>query len=112
MKGKAGIVVGLAVGYVLGSRAGRERYEQIKTQWLKVWNTPPVQKQLDNAKELAKTAALALPSTVWDGAVKVVKAATSSKGTPGASAISNNSRSDRDDWVPSICDESTASRRT
>lgn len=83
MKGKAGIVVGLAVGYVLGSRAGRERYDQIKTQWLKVWNTPPVQKQLDNAKELAKTAALALPSTVWDGAVKVVKAATSSKGTPG-----------------------------
>ena len=37
---------------------------------------------LDKAKELAKTAALALPSTLWDSAVKVTKAATS-KGTPG-----------------------------
>lgn len=38
MRGKAGLVVGLAVGYVLGSRAGRQRYEQIKSQALKVWN--------------------------------------------------------------------------
>ena len=41
MKGKAGLVIGLAVGYVLGTRAGRERYEQIKEQWLKVWNLDP-----------------------------------------------------------------------
>ncbi len=39
MKGKIGLVVGLGVGYVLGTRAGRERYEQIKTQWLKVCGT-------------------------------------------------------------------------
>ncbi|MDN3496974.1 hypothetical protein QL996_13615 [Planococcus sp. APC 4015] len=82
MKGKAGVVVGLAVGYVLGSRAGRERYDQIKTQWLKVWNTAPVQKQVGKATEFAKTAALSLPSTLWDSAVKVTKAA-SSKNTPG-----------------------------
>ena len=29
MKGKLGIAVGLAAGYVLGTRAGRERYQQI-----------------------------------------------------------------------------------
>ncbi len=82
MRGKAGIVVGLAVGYVLGSRAGRERYDQIKAQWLKLWNLPPVQKQVDKAKEMAKSSAMALPSTLWDSAVKVAKAA-SAKGTPG-----------------------------
>lgn len=82
MKGKIGIVVGLAAGYVLGSRAGRERYEQIKSGALKLWNTDPVQKQVDKAKDLGKTAALALPSAIWDGAVKVTKAATKS-GTPG-----------------------------
>lgn len=82
MRGKVGIVVGLAVGYVLGSRAGRERYEQIKEQWLKVWNTEPVQKQVGKAQEFAKSAAMALPSTLWDSAVKVTKAA-SSKGTAG-----------------------------
>ena len=42
MRGKAGLVVGLAVGYVLGTRAGRERYEQIKAAALKVWNLDPV----------------------------------------------------------------------
>ena len=82
MKGKVGLVIGLAAGYVLGSRAGRERYEQIKAQALKVWNLDPVQEQVGKAKEFAKATAMALPSTLWDSAVKVTKAA-SSKGTPG-----------------------------
>lgn len=82
MRGKAGLVVGLAVGYVLGTRAGRERYEQIKAQWLKLWHTEPVQKQVDKVKDFAKSTAMALPSTLWDAGVKVTKAATS-KGTPG-----------------------------
>ena len=82
MKGKAGLVVGLAIGYVLGSRAGRERYEQIKQQWLKVWNAEPVQAQVDKVKDFAKSQAMALPSTLWESAVKVTQAA-SSKGTPG-----------------------------
>lgn len=83
MKGKIGIVVGLAAGYVLGARAGRERYEQIKTGFLKVWNTDPVQHQVDKVKDLGKSAALALPSAVWDGAVKVTKAAAKKGATPG-----------------------------
>lgn len=82
MRGKAGLVIGLAVGYVLGARAGRERYEQIKGLWLKVWELEPVQVQVTKAKDFAKTSAMALPSTLWDSAVKVGKAAAS-KGTPG-----------------------------
>ena len=82
MKGKIGLVVGLGVGYVLGTRAGRERYEQIKTQWLKVWNLDPVQEQVGKVKDFAKSQAMALPSTLWDSAVKVAQAA-GSKGSPG-----------------------------
>lgn len=82
MRGKFGLVVGIAAGYVLGSRAGRERYDQIKSGFLKVWNTDPVQKQVDKVAGLGKSAALALPSAIWDGAVKVTKAATKN-GTPG-----------------------------
>jgi hypothetical protein len=82
MKGKIGIVVGLAAGYVLGARAGTERYEQIKANFLKVWETEPVQKQVSKVTDLGKTAAMALPSALWDGAVKVTRAATKS-GTPG-----------------------------
>jgi len=83
MKGKVGLVIGLAAGYVLGSRAGRERYEQIKSQALKVWNMDPVQEQVDKVKDFAKSSAMALPSTLWDSAVKVTKAATSKGTTPG-----------------------------
>lgn len=82
MKGKAGLAIGLAIGYVLGSRAGRERYEQIQAQWLKLWETDMVQDQVGKVTDFAKSSAMALPSTLWDSAVKVTKAATS-KGTPG-----------------------------
>jgi acetoin utilization deacetylase AcuC-like enzyme len=82
MRGKAGLVIGLAAGYVLGTRAGRERYEQIKEQAEKIWHLEPVQKQVAKVQDFGKSALLALPNAVWNGAVKVTKAATT-KGTPG-----------------------------
>ncbi|HWT32152.1 MAG TPA: hypothetical protein VN107_00195 [Microbacterium sp.] len=83
MRGKVGLVIGLGVGYVLGTRAGRERYEQIKQQAEKVWNLPPVQKQVDKAKAAGKSALMALPTAVWSSAVKVTKAAVAPATTPG-----------------------------
>jgi len=82
MKGKIGLVVGLGAGYVLGTRAGRERYEQIKTQWLKVWNLDPVQERVGQVKTFAKSQISAVPVALWHGAVKVVKS-TTGDGTPG-----------------------------
>jgi len=43
MRGKIAFVAGITIGYVLGTRAGRERYEQIKTAATAVWQSPPVQ---------------------------------------------------------------------
>lgn len=37
------LVLGAAVGYVLGSRAGRDRYEQIKRWAMRVADHPAVQ---------------------------------------------------------------------
>lgn len=74
MKGKIGIAVGLAAGYVLGARAGRQRYEQIKDKAQEVWELEPVQKQVGKVTDFGKSAALAVPSVVWDSAKKVVKA--------------------------------------
>lgn len=42
MRGKIAFVLGLAVGYVLGTRAGRQRYEQIKRGAQKLWDSPGV----------------------------------------------------------------------
>lgn len=43
MRYRVVFVAGLAVGYVLGSRAGRERYEQIKRLAQRVADNPKVQ---------------------------------------------------------------------
>lgn len=82
MKGKIGLVVGLGVGYVLGTRAGRERYEQIKKQWLKVWELDPVQERVEQAKGFLGDKAAAVPGAIWNGAVKIVKS-VQGDGTPG-----------------------------
>jgi hypothetical protein len=43
MRGKLMFISGLAAGFVLGSRAGREKYEEIRTNAKKVWEHPTVQ---------------------------------------------------------------------
>jgi len=50
---KTGLVIGLGVGYVLGARAGRQRYEQIQAWWDQVSANPAVQKATVSAKSLA-----------------------------------------------------------
>lgn len=52
---KLSFLLGAAVGYVLGARAGTKRYEQIKAMSSKAWNSDPVQQQVDKGKEAART---------------------------------------------------------
>ncbi len=49
--------LGLGVGYILGARAGRGRYEQIMRWWDGVTGTPAIQKVTEQGKELAGQAA-------------------------------------------------------
>lgn len=44
-------VIGLALGYVLGTRAGRERYEQLKASAERLWTNPSVQAQVTRAED-------------------------------------------------------------
>jgi len=39
-----GLLIGFAIGYVLGSKAGRERYEQIKRAATAAWQSDPAEK--------------------------------------------------------------------
>jgi hypothetical protein len=54
---KLTFLAGLAVGYVLGTRAGRERYEQLRKTARDLSQTPAVQTATRNAKQAAGTAA-------------------------------------------------------
>ena len=46
--GKLGMVVGAAVGYVLGAKAGRERYEQLTASARQLLDKPQVKKVMDS----------------------------------------------------------------
>lgn len=48
---KTSLLIGVAIGYVLGSRAGRERYEQIKSGASKVAHDPRVQDAVGKAQD-------------------------------------------------------------
>lgn len=61
---KLTLLVAAAAGYVLGSRAGRERYEQIKQQTTKAWNNPKVQDTVEEVQTHAKQAGADLGSKV------------------------------------------------
>lgn len=39
MRFRTGLVVGVAIGYVLGAKAGRERYEQIRNAAEGLWSS-------------------------------------------------------------------------
>lgn len=69
--------VGFA-GYVLGARAGRERYEKIKGMAIKVKDDPRVQEKAAQAADLAKEQAPVVKDKV-SGAASTV----ASKVTPG-----------------------------
>ncbi|MGI8426637.1 MAG: hypothetical protein ACR2FO_05600 [Actinomycetota bacterium] len=49
---RKGMIIGFGIGYVKGSKAGRERYEQIRKNWNKVKATPAYQSLNSKAQEL------------------------------------------------------------
>lgn len=106
MKGKIGLVVGFGVGYVLGTRAGRERYEQLKTQWLKVWHLDPVQHQVTRVQDFAKAQVAAAPGALWRGVVKVVSSVSDPDAGTVKPAVPANT------VAKSTASKSTASKST
>lgn len=71
--GKISMLAAAGVGYVLGARAGRERYEQIKRTATRVKQDPRVQEKAGQAADFAREQA----PVVKD---KVAGAAASAKG--------------------------------
>jgi hypothetical protein len=72
MKGKLVFAAGLAAGYVLGSKAGRRRYEQIKSGAQKVWGSQPVQRGIEQVQGFVDDHSPDVPAVLADGAKKVI----------------------------------------
>ncbi len=54
MLGRLTWVVGFGAGYVLGARAGRERYDQIAGRAQELWSDPRVQERAGQAQQVVK----------------------------------------------------------
>src|SRR6266545_3805539 len=50
---KTGFVIGFGVGYVLGAKAGRERYQDIRRWWGQFTGSPTVQKAAERTRAVA-----------------------------------------------------------
>jgi hypothetical protein len=50
------VLVAIAVAYLLGARAGRERYEQITHTFSSFWNDPSLRGAVADAKKQAEKA--------------------------------------------------------
>lgn len=97
MKGKLLFVAGAAVGYVLGARAGRKRYEQIKGAAERIWETPGVQNQVEQVKDFAAQRVGDIPSVLADGAQKAFTSLVSSRKNSSKQAAASNGPSEATD---------------
>ena len=83
MRYKAMLAVGFVVGFILGARAGRERYEQLVKYGHQIAENPTVQKATSTVSaktsELTKTAVAKAPDFAKTAGAQVPKIAASAK---------------------------------
>jgi hypothetical protein len=53
---KTGLLIGAAAGYVLGAKAGRERYDEIMEGWARITGDPRFQELADKSKSMVDLA--------------------------------------------------------
>jgi len=87
MRGKAALIVGLATGYVLGTRDGRARYQQIKTQFDRIISDPRVQEKTTQAADLAKAKAPLVKDKLSDVTDKASSKVGSGSDTDSPSSV-------------------------
>ncbi|MFE6647021.1 hypothetical protein ACFVJS_10695 [Nocardioides sp. NPDC057772] len=74
---KPALMTAFGIGYVLGARAGRERYDAIAAKAQKLWHDPRVQDKAHRAGFVAKEKAASAKHTVQDKMPGDTKGSTS-----------------------------------
>ena len=114
--GKLGMVVGGAVGYVLGAKAGRERYEQITASARQLLDKPQVKKVMDSVpgdlgarvEQVANKAA----DKVQEAGDKVAASGPATSGTSGSTSGTTTTTTTTTPATPSTPSASTTATTT
>jgi hypothetical protein len=92
MRGKLVLLVGVGIGYVLGARAGRERYEEIKRAVGRLWNDPRVQHQVRTVEDFARDKAPDVVDFLGDCDKMAVLRKPAGKGPTTTTSTSTNKK--------------------
>jgi hypothetical protein len=84
------ILVAGGIGYVLGTKAGRERYEQMRSTFNKVKDDPRVQEKAHQATDLAKQKAPIVKDKLAEAADKGSSKVESKIGSSNGSSTSSD----------------------
>ncbi|MFI7410256.1 YtxH domain-containing protein [Streptomyces sp. NPDC049627] len=97
MRYRITFVIGLAVGYVLGTRAGRERYEQLKKTAREISQNPAVRNTAESAAQQSRHFAGKAYHTVSDKVSDRVPAAVADRVRSLRERSAHNGGAE-DDW--------------
>lgn len=92
MKFRFGLVVGLAAGYVLGARAGYERYQQIQSKWRQLRRSEPAQRFGSEVRDFADRTGTRLEQTAHRGVDQLSESLGSSADQSGSGGSSEMDR--------------------
>ncbi len=74
MRGRMGLLIGFGAGYVLGAKAGTERYEQLRRLYENLISSPGFQEATGRAKEAVGTGIEQAKDKASEGVSKVQEA--------------------------------------
>ena len=87
---KLSFLTGFGLGYVLGSRAGRQRYEQLKSGAQGVWQNPKVQETVSHAQDFAAQHAPEVQHKIMETASQAAHKVTDRVGSSNGSTAGSD----------------------
>jgi len=89
MRGRLGLFVGFGAGYVLGAKAGTERYEQLRRLYENLQASPAFQRASSKAKDAVGTGFEQARDKASEGVERVTQVVQEKRsGTDGHSGLS------------------------
>jgi DNA-binding IclR family transcriptional regulator len=74
MRGRMGLFIGMGAGYVLGAKAGRERYVQLQRLYDNLTSSPTFRRAKEKAKQAAGSGLGTAAEAAGEGVSKVASA--------------------------------------